>query len=246
MGHHALLGLRFGQAAVQGIHQQSGPEYGQACPQPVGCVIRVDGHLHAGVDPTGVKALGHGHQADTGHLVAGQQGPFHRSGPPPPGQQGEVQVHHRYLPQHLHTYDPAEGDHHAKVGTAAGHRIQVVGHGEAQVCGQGAHRGGGWSRTPPTTPLGRRHDQHHLVARIVQRGQRRYGHLGVPQVHQPPGMRRRRRDQGNRRPPSDGPPAGEVARRDMVISRRVRLASRRRSSSRWSIRRIPSRWSISC
>jgi len=86
----------------------------------------------------------------------------------------------------------------------------------------------------------------HLVARIVQRGQRRYGHLGVPQVHQPPGMRRRRRDQGNRRPPSDGPPAGEVARRDMVISRRVRLASRRRSSSRWSMRRIPSRWSISC
>ena len=80
-----------------------------------------------GVDPTGVQAGLHRHQADAGLGVALEDGPLHRRRPPPPGQQREVEVDHGEAVEDRHRDDPAVGHHHPELGTDAGDVVQGVG-----------------------------------------------------------------------------------------------------------------------
>ena len=136
------------------------------------------------VDGPGVEAGLHRHQADPRLGVALEQGPLHRGRTAPPGQEGEVEVHHRQPVQDGDRDDPTVGDDDAEFGAHRRGHGQVVGHRQAELEGRGLDRAG--HRRPTATPslVGTRHHQCHVVAGGHQRAQRRDGGVGGTEIDQ--------------------------------------------------------------
>ena len=101
-----------------------------------------------GVDRAGVQARLHRHQADPRLGVPFEDGPLDRRRPPPPGQQGEVEVDQGEAVEHGGRDDATEGHHHAQFGADLGDPIERIGHRQAQLQSGGLHRTGDQLRTP--------------------------------------------------------------------------------------------------
>ena len=95
--HRLLLRHRLQLPSLQRTQvrgQQLGAAQGEALRQRTGVLILADRGPPSGQDRAGIQSGVHPHQAHAGNLVAGQNGSLDRGRPPPPGQQGEMQVHH--------------------------------------------------------------------------------------------------------------------------------------------------------
>ena len=88
-----------------------------------GRFLRSDTDLGAGKDGAGIEPFFQLHETDPGLVVTGQDGALDRGGAPPPGQEREVNVHHRQLGQYFRLDYAPVSHHHAQLGT----RSQDVG-----------------------------------------------------------------------------------------------------------------------
>ena len=131
-----------------------------------------------------VEPLFHLHQADTGLVVAGEDGALDRRRAAPAGQEREVQVHHRDLPEQPRRDDAAVRHHDRELDAGGRQVVHVVGDGQpssvaASLTGLGVAscpgRGGGRAGDAECD----------VVAGVDQGAQRRHSHVGGAEVRQP-------------------------------------------------------------
>ena len=165
------LGHRYAErrdATGQVLEQKGRAEVREARPQ-LGCGLPgKDRGLDAGVDRAGVQAFVERHQADSGPVVAGEDGSFHRRCAPPAWKKREMQVHHRHLSKHIGADERPEGHDDAELDVC----VQDVGyaarHREPELERALLHRRRRERAPAAATTVGGGHDKRHVVAGIVQ------------------------------------------------------------------------------
>ena len=138
VGHGDLAHLghgigKAGDAVGQCVDHQCAGHVDQLDAQRVKRDAVVDRHPARGVHRSGVEPFFDLHQTDAGLGVASQDRPFHRSGPAPTRQQGEVEVDHRHHGQEPRRDDSPEGDDHRELDPGLGDVVHLVAHRDAQL-----------------------------------------------------------------------------------------------------------------
>ncbi len=128
MDRLAHLRHRLAQALGQGLEELGRPQLDEAAPEVLERVVGPDGDGGSPVDGAGVEPLLDGHEAHPGLGVTGQDGPLDRCGPPPPGQQREVDVDQGQAIEDRRRNQPPVGDDHAEVDAGARQVVEGVGH----------------------------------------------------------------------------------------------------------------------
>ena len=216
--------------------------------QGPGGLVRPDVEARGGEDGPLVEPLRHAHDLDAGLSVAGHDGALDGGCAAPAGQEGGVQVEGaqaRRL-QHLAGQDLAVGDHHGGVEGQGPEGLDLgrVAHrgggadGQAQGVRQGLHRRGAERLAASAGRRGLGVDRRDLMARGGDGLQAGGGDVRGPEEGEAHGrglpLPRRR---------------GNWKGRDQPVraSLRTRATARSRfSRERWSMKRTPLRWSISC
>ncbi len=182
---HLRLGLP--EPVVERVENQPGPDVDEHGPKLVGGRVDADLDLLSPVDRTGVESFLDVHHAHTGHLVAGEDRPFHRRGPAPSRQQREVDVDHPKLGEDVRPDEPAEGDDDAELRgrVEVEHVVDAVRDREPQLDGRGLdRRGNERASSPPSLVCSTDHERN-VVSGLDDRTQRRHCHRRCAEVGEP-------------------------------------------------------------
>ena len=181
----AHLRRRCTEPVGQRAEEQPGTDLDEASPQLLERLVRTDVELRSAVDAARVEPLLHDHEIDAGALVAGEDRPLDGRRTAPAGQQGEVQVDHRHLGQHVRADQASEGHDHAEVHTGVEDVVDPIRHHQPQVERRRLDRRGVEPGAPASPLVGLGDDQRDLVARLDEGAQRRDRELGRAEVGEP-------------------------------------------------------------